>query len=689
MTLRKASQSALQSALFWLTVAGSAAALTACGGGTETPGSAEDGDFSLGEEPNASPGTSGGNSQINNGSQNSNGFTGNTAPGNNNAPGNTAGSTDGSPAGGNAANGGNTPNNAGNVGGQNGGNPGSGGETGPEPPPLGTPKVAPVVNFQCDLPEAHGYRGVRLLTRLQYQRSIEDLLQVDFDVTPDLPGDTKTGSFINNASLSVLDGAYITYVTAAERVAKWSADRNFAPTVFCGNFDQQCGERFVNEFAPKLFRRPLTEEEAQAYRDVATGSKTNGDVKTGMQVALSAMLSSPQFLYRSEIGEPAQGMGDGVFQLTQYEMATFLSYTFTNSTPNQNLLDAARNNTLNTPEQLRSHAARLLDSDRSRLAFEEVIHDWLSTDKLESATKDDALFPGFNGLLPHMKEELSLFFRDVMLDHGASFSDLFTPGFTYVNTPLAQHYGVQGGAGNDFQKVQTPGRGGLLLSGAFMTRWAHPDDTNPITRSVHVRRNLLCDDVPDPPEGVDVGRKAATEDITEFLNATTTTNRARVDALTKEPLCAVCHAEVINPLGFGLENWDAVGRPRTVDSNGNPIDAEGELHIFQSEGVSRGQVPFQGAEGLAEVLASDPAVSTISKACLARQMMSLANGVDWRSMTQTKRPQLPKLPDGEHASYSCDMQALVQVLNSESPRAMLETLPTLSSVRYRKTWVRE
>lgn len=222
-----------------------------------------------------------------------------------------------------------------------------------------------------------------------------------------------------------------------------------------------------------------------------------------------------------------------------------------------------------------------------------------------------------------------------------------------------------------------------------MTRWAHPDDTNPITRAVHVRRNLLCDDVPDPPEGVDVGRKEAAADLTALIDAPTTTNRLRVAALTEEPTCASCHSEIINPLGFGLEDWSPVGNPRSTDAEGNTIDATGELHIFEAEGVTRGKVSFQGAEGLAELLANDPAVSKLSKACLARQMMSFSNGVDWRTMAKTARRELPKLRDDEHTSYRCDIQTLVKVLDSQSPRAMLETLPTLNSVRYRKAWTRD
>ena len=566
-------------------------------------------------------------------------------------------------------------------------NPGTGN------PGTGLPPLPP--GFVCNAPMSFGYRTLRLLTREQYQSSVKDILAIDFDVTKQLPPDASSGSFVNNNELSVLEGSYASYLQTAEKIAAWSAQRNFVPALACGTLDQTCATKFVDELVPRIIRRPLAPDERQGYLDLARGTATAGDMKKGMEAALTAVLSSPQFVYRHELGEPSAMMGADVFALTPYEMATFLSYTFTGSTPDKELLDAAKNGALGTPEQIEKQAARLMNGPRSVALFKDLVHRWLGTGNLEIYTKDPAAYPTFAAVVPHMKAELSETFSHVMLQAGESFKSLFDPAYTFANAALARHYGITGVSGDQLQKVPTTTRGGLLLSGAFLSRWAHADEPNPITRAVHLRREFLCQDIPDPPADVNISRTGKAGQIEAFLAAPTTTNRMAMQRLTEDATCSVCHSQVINPLGFGLEDYDTVGNLRTMDRKGNPIDASGALwsptpalQLQQDASKADGRVEFKGGKGLARLLAEDGRVSSLAKACVAKQVMSFAVGVDARSIGGSERKNVAALNSEENESYNCDVGRMVEVLSTGSPRKMLEKLATLSSVRYRKAFSR-
>jgi hypothetical protein len=573
----------------------------------------------------------------------------------------------------------------------NGGSPGSG-----NPQDPGVPQIPPpVAGFQCKTPMSFGLRTLRLLTRDQYQSSVRDILGVDFDITKELPPDSTSGSFVNNNDLSVLEGSYTSYLQTAEKIAAWSAQRNFGPGLNCGNIDQACAQRFVDELAPRLFRRPMAADERQGYLNVAGGSASGGDVKKGIEIALAAILSSPQFVYRHELGEPNPALGADVFELTPYELATFLSYTFTGSTPDRELMDAAKNRALGTPEQIERQAARLINGGRAGGLFKDLVHRWLGTGNLEIYPKDAQLYPNYAQVVPHMKAELSETFSQLMLQDGGTFKALFDPGYTFANAALARHYGLPGVGGDQLQKLPTTNRGGLLLSGAFLSKWAHPEESNPITRAVHLRRDFLCQDVPDPPADVNVSRTGKAGQLESFLAAQTTTNRMAVDRLTEDASCRFCHSQVINPLGFGLEDYDAVANHRTTDRKGNAIDPAGalwsltsRLQIQQDPSNPDGRVEFKGGKALARLLAEDGRVSALAKSCLATQVMSFANGVDARAIGETDRKTVTVLDPGEKEGYSCDVARMTEVLSTTSPRKMLEKLATLTSVRYRKPWKR-
>jgi hypothetical protein len=233
-----------------------------------------------------------------------------------------------------------------------------------------------------------------------------------------------------------------------------------------------------------------------------------------------------------------------------------------------------------------------------------------------------------------------------------------------------------------------------LLSGAFLTLHGDYDEASPIRRAVNIRRDLLCQDMPPPPEGVDVGRQNKAGELAEFLDHPQTTNAMAFQRLTEDGNCKICHAEVINPLGMALEDYDTVGRFRTTDANENTISPLGAvfspylaLQFFDDPERDIQRVTVDGGQELAMLMAEGE-LSGLAKSCLATQMISLTTGIDFASITGSSRSEVKVLPADEKGGYNCDVGDLVETLSSGSPRAMLEQIGTLDSIRYRKAWTR-
>ncbi|MFD2168282.1 DUF1592 domain-containing protein [Thalassotalea euphylliae] len=540
----------------------------------------------------------------------------------------------------------------------------------------------------CDIgvtPVAYGARQLKILTQREYQNTVEDLLNVDYHVADGLSPDSQVGFFTNNTHASVLSTTYNNYLLVAEELAQWSADKNFSNVLSCSALDSSCATALITDVAPKIFRRPLTSDEATTYESIALGTFNGGDIGAGMQLALEGLLSSPQFIYRHELGEanPANPELDSdAFELTSYEMATFLAYTFTGSTPDDELLAAAANDELRDEEKIMEHTARLASSAEGVLA--DFIGSWLGTADLEVAAKDETLYPNYQDLVPHMKEELNKTFAWIMMQQDERFASLYTANYTFLNETLANHYGIAGVTGQEMQKTDTADRGGILANGAFMARWAEPAESHPVLRSVRVRRRMLCQDQPDPPAGTFEARDEKLAELSEFLQDPTTTNRMKYHALTEDSPCSSCHAEYINPLGFGMEDFDAVGNVRSSDNKGNQVDASGALYAPESYADLDSVLQFNGTQGLANLMAG----LNSAQNCLTQQMFRYTMGVGHDEI-DPNNPEDANLSETEQAGYLCEIDTLKNKMENESPRAMLENFGYLKSVRYRKAWSRD
>ncbi|QEY14671.1 DUF1592 domain-containing protein [Cellvibrio sp. KY-GH-1] len=561
-------------------------------------------------------------------------------------------------------------------------------------PSDGVPDV-PVSNFSCPSnAQSYGQRTLRLLTKMEYQRSVKDLVAYQADVTATLPDDFTSGVFVNNNTLFVDKARYTSYLANAERIAadvatRWNAVLGCTPST-------SCASTLVNTLGPKVFRRPLTTEEQTAYLGVANGTTGSRAVADGMQVALTAMLSSPQFLYRSELGTLSS---TGVYKLDGYEMATYLSYTLTGTTPNATLMTAAANGSLNTAAGVRTQAAALLSSPNAKVLLSDLVNRWVGTDKVETLTK--TAISNFATLGADMKNELGKNFSAAMLDSTATFAAIYNPSYTHVNSRLATHYGIPFSGTQDadgFVKVTTADRGGILLSGAFMSRYASTTDSNMITRAVAIRRKLMCQDIPEPPSGVSLDREALFAQDKAFYEAPTTTQHMIFDRITAGTTCSNCHAEIINPLGGGLENFDTAGRVRTTDLKGNAIVAKGtfyspypQLQFLNDPDrvLYKPEIQFDGAKDFARTIVEHPQVSGLAQTCMATQFLSYSSGINSIFLIDSDRNVGTKrISLDEEKAYRCDISDLTNVLSTRGPRAMLEELPALETVMFRKEWAR-
>ena len=546
---------------------------------------------------------------------------------------------------------------------------------------------------------------LKLLTRIEYQNSIEDLVGIDFDVSDSIPFDALIEGYFNNAFVPVTESHVDAYMIVAEKVAAWSSESNFADVVDC-DFDssgnagvsyQECQDRFLNDFATRVFRRPLTSAELSTYQAVFDDSLSGGDIKDGLELGMTALLTAPQFLYRSEAGTAIEDMpadsidpeslDSGSYVLSDYEIASFLSYTLTGSTPDQELLTAAKNGGLGTQTQIRQQVARLLATDRARQHLGVFAAQWLGTDEILTMQKDTTLFPDFTDeVRSAMAAEVKAFFTHVFYDTDQGFVDLFSADYVFVNRPLSGYYGL-GNVGtdsrdpNEMVKVDavSANRGGLLTMGAFMAIHADLTESSPIKRAHNIRARLLCQDLPQPDDTIATFRAEEAEKLLQELDGKVITNREFIATITQEEPCASCHRTMINPLGFGFEDFDASGRYRTEDANGLSIDSSGTLIGVHTLGDGE-SIDFYGTKDGSNMFAGLESAQTCFSSHVFRYAMDIGHDA-----INAASEQAGDLTDEEREDYQCSVDTLTTILDTSDSMADLFTrLSTLDLVRFRK-----
>ena len=345
--------------------------------------------------------------------------------------------------------------------------------------------------------------------------------------------------------------------------------RRIIPGVPPEGKEREYARKLLAKFASRAYRRPVTNEEADrlvAIYDLAR--KYKEPFERGIQLGVQAALVSPNFLFRAEIDPKSNPTASRA--LNGYELASRLSYFLWSSMPDDRLLMFAADGSLANPAILSEEVRRMLKNAKAKALADNFAEQWLTLRKLSIIQPDPARFPDFTPALKSaMETETKLFFSAVV-EHDRSVLDFIEGKFSYLNGPLARHYGIPNVSGNEFRKValSDPARAGILTHGSVLTVTSNPTRTSPTKRGKWILEQILGTPPPPPPPGVDV-LAGDSKDISA------TTLREKMELHRTKPECASCHSKM-DPLGFGLEQFDAVGSFRGAE-DGKLIDASGVL----------------------------------------------------------------------------------------------------------------
>jgi hypothetical protein len=383
--------------------------------------------------------------------------------------------------------------------------------------------------------------------------------------------------------------------------------------------EQECAERILANLMRRAYRRPVSDEDLRTPMEFFREGCAEDGFDAGIELALSSILVSPHFLFRIE-RDPGDGPAGTAYRISDLELASRASFFLWSSIPDDELLDLAIRGELSRPGVLERQVRRMLADERSQSLVSNFAGQWLYLRNLDSITPDMRLFPDFDdNLRQAMRRETELFFESIVRED-RTVLDLIDADYTYLNERLAKHYGIPHVYGSRFRRVDLDGqsrRGGLLRHASILTVTSYATRTSPVIRGNWVLENLVGTPPPPPPPDV-----PALEDSTI---AATLSVRERLMEHRANAACAVCH-DIMDPVGFALENFDAVGRWREVEE-GRPIDATGGL----PDGSQ-----FDGVAGLEQALLQRPEVfvHTLTEKLLT---FALGRGVEYYDAPAVRR----------------------------------------------------
>jgi Protein of unknown function (DUF1592)/Protein of unknown function (DUF1588)/Protein of unknown function (DUF1585)/Protein of unknown function (DUF1587)/Protein of unknown function (DUF1595) len=460
---------------------------------------------------------------------------------------------------------------------------------------------------------------LRRLNRSEYNNTIRDLVGVRFQPADDFPADDVGYGFDNIGDVLTVPPLLLEkYLAAAEKiVAEVMATPDLRKRIFivtppAGKDDKArqerdaCARKIIEDFGRHAYRRPLFPGEVERLASFVHLAESQGDgFDKGIELALEAMLTSPHFLFRVERDPRPNGKGEISLLISNFELASRLSYFLWSTMPDEELLKQAKDGTLR--KNLEAQVKRMMKDPRAHALVENFAGQWLQLRNLKNASPDPARYPAFDeSLRAAMQKETELFFQAI-LKEDRSVLDFLDADFTFVNERLARHYGIPGVKGEAFQRVKLTGgrRGGVLTQASVLTVTSNPTRTSPVKRGKWILENILG--TPPPPPPANVPELSEDKKIVEAASL-----RKRMEQHRANPNCATCH-ERMDPLGFGFENFDAVGAWRDRDGN-FPIDPSGVLPGGQS---------FKGPAELKAILTSRR--DEFSR-CLIEKMLTYAVG---------------------------------------------------------------
>jgi hypothetical protein len=492
-----------------------------------------------------------------------------------------------------------------------GGAPGAGGPAAGMDPaamvPMAPTGSAPPAAGACSTPDTPGPRVLRRLTRDQLVDSVRTLLRDPAAPVQPVLDDPEALGFSSDAGLLVVrDLGAQQLMDQAEQIAHWAVTNRLDQIATCKTMDATCRQQIIRSFGRRALRAPLMDAQLKAY-DALFAAETS--LSDGVEAMVAAMLQSPYFLYRTELGAPDAG-STSRFTLTPFEVASSLSYLLTGTMPDDMLAAAADAGALGTADLLKKQVDRLLGDPRSDVGLMRFVTGWLGLDRLATVVKDDKVFMLTDQLRQDMLGETRALVTDTF-KNGGGLADLMTAKYSFINKRLAQLYGVTA-TSDQLTKVAytaTQRDPGILAHGSILTGYATASGSSPVTRGKLVRTRLLCQDLPPPPANLDTMLKPPTSGQS---------TRDHFIQHSQNPVCNACH-RMMDPIGFAFERYDGFGRHRDQE-NGKPIDSTGTLANADGNGTD---VSFAGLADVGGYLAK----SDGARSCLVRYWSYFAYGV--------------------------------------------------------------
>jgi hypothetical protein len=453
---------------------------------------------------------------------------------------------------------------------------------------------------------------LRRLNRAEYNNTVRDLLGTITKPADNFPGDSVVDGFdtigaaLNFSPLLAEQGERAAGLLVDELLARPRGDPLRTRVLVCEPTAANaatCIPQILTGFMKAAYRRPATTAEVQDLFALATSiEQSSGEIMRGVNAALKTVLLSPHFFFHVELGDPVSAVAT---PLGEYELASRLSYLVWSSIPDAELTQAADAAKLGqNPAEVRKNLDRMMSDPKAQALVDNFGGQWLSLRDVDGVAPDPMLFPAFDEKLrSSISGETKLFFQS-LLEEAQPLTALLLADYTFVNDRLARHYGLPAGQ-PDYARVSLQGtpRVGLLTQETFLTVTSQPDRTSPVKRGNFVLERLLCDPPDAPPPGV--------PPLVTPQNGSGLTVRQQLEVHRQSAVCAGCHVKM-DPIGLGLENFDAIGAYRTVD-NGQPVDATGTM----TDGAN-----FRGAAELAPLLAKDPRFAS----CVVRQLLTYGVG---------------------------------------------------------------
>ena len=521
-------------------------------------------------------------------------------------------------------------------------------------PPAGEPRPSgpelETINFWLDTvlsdnKVAERRVSIRRLNRAEYNNTIRDLIGLDLRPADEFPFDDVGYGFDNIGDvLSTSPVLLEMYLAAAEKVIANAVasdivrerllnpptntvplvfrhytppvrspvgDKTLRPVLAAPDPDLARQQHIYNvllAFCDRAFRRPATHDEVTRLVGIVLSAEKDGEpFELALQLALRAVLMSPHFLFLQHTLDQDLGSTGHPVPNNDFALASRISYFLWRSMPDEPLFQLAQQGTLRRPENLRAQVQRMLLDPKARALAENFASQWLETRRLAELTPDPTLFPDFDdSLRTAMCAETELFFEAIR-QGDRSVLDFLDADYTFVNERLARHYDLPGIIGNHFRRVSLAGssRGGVLTQASVLAATSNPNRTSPVKRGKWILENILGAPPSPPPSGVEALKEGKN-------HAHAGTIRRRMEQHRTDPTCASCHRRM-DPLGFGLENFNAIGGWRENDE-GQPVDSSGRLPSGPA---------FRGASEL------KAALMTRRKAfvrCLAEKMLTYALG---------------------------------------------------------------